>query len=134
MGISVHISERVIAFILRRPAHGTYKGGIKNVKHSPWNEIVNQSIFNNNVKGVYPDLGMEKRMMLKIQNENLLPKGGGNDQPSLGHKIFLHLFITREYANVPKYIFKHMIQQLRESQEKNICWIPYGRLLSEIFH
>ncbi|RHN74163.1 hypothetical protein MtrunA17_Chr2g0307161 [Medicago truncatula] len=77
---------------------------------------------------------MEKRMLLKIQNANLLPKGGGNDQPSLEHKIFLHLFITREYANVPKYIFKHMIQQLRESQEKNRCWIPYGRLLSEIFH
>ena len=31
-------------------------------------------------------------MMLKIQNENLLPKGGGSDQPSLEHSVleFLH--------------------------------------------
>jgi len=54
---------------------------------------------------------------MKIQNENFLPKGGGSDQPSLEHKIFLHFFITKEKANVPKYIFKHMIKELRESQE-----------------
>ncbi|RHN45365.1 hypothetical protein MtrunA17_Chr7g0229991 [Medicago truncatula] len=122
MGIPVHISEEIISFVLRRPAEGTYKAGIKNVKTSPWNEIVHQTIFNSKEKGVYADLGMEIKMMMKIQNENLLPKGGGSDQPSLEHKIFLHLFI------------RHMIQQLRESQEKNRCWVPYGRLISEILY
>lgn len=57
---------------------------------------------------------MEKKVLLKIQNENLLPKGGSSDQPSLEHKIFLHFFIIKEKANVPKYIFKHMIKELRE--------------------
>jgi len=73
-------------------------------------------------------------MLLKIQNENLLPKGGGSDQPSLEHRVFLDYFIKKEKANVPKYIFKHMIKTLRESQLSNRTWIPYGRLTSEILH
>jgi hypothetical protein len=35
---------------------------------------------------------------------------------------------------VPKYIFNHMLWTLKESQDSNISWIPYGRLLFEIFH
>jgi len=35
---------------------------------------------------------------------------------------------------VPKYIFRHMIKTLRESQTIKRCWIPYGRLVSEILH
>jgi hypothetical protein len=73
-------------------------------------------MFNSTKKGAYSDLSMEKKILLKIQNENLLPKGGGSDQPSLEHMIFLHYIITKEKANVPKYIFKHMIKELRESQ------------------
>jgi len=73
-------------------------------------------------------------MLLKIQNENLLPKGGGSDQPSLEHRVFLHYFITKEKANVFKYIFKHMIKTLRESQTIKRTWIPYGRLISEVLH
>jgi len=73
-------------------------------------------------------------MLLKIQNENLLPKGGGGDQPSLDHKVFLHFFLTKQKANVPNYIFKHMIKTLKESQTIKRNWIPYGRLISEILH
>ncbi|RHN78894.1 hypothetical protein MtrunA17_Chr1g0170921 [Medicago truncatula] len=134
MGIPIHISEQVLAYVLRRPAHGSYVGGIQNTKDSPWNKVVNQTIFNSTVKGVFADLDGEKRMLLRIQNANLLPKAGSSDQPSLEHKIFLHFFIKREYANVPKYMFKHLVHQLWESQLNNRCWVPYGRLLSEIFH
>ena len=67
-------------------------------------------------------------------SENLLPKGGGVDQPSLDHRVFLHFLITLEKANVPKYIFNHMLWALKESQNSNMSWIPYGRLLFEIFH
>jgi len=67
-------------------------------------------------------------MLLKIQNENLLPKREGSDQPSLEH------ILKKEKANVPKYIFKHMIKTLRENQLSNKTWIPYGRLISEILH
>ncbi|RHN60178.1 hypothetical protein MtrunA17_Chr4g0022701 [Medicago truncatula] len=91
-------------------------------------------MFNSNKKGVYTDLSMEKKMLLKIQKEDLLPKGGGSDQPSLERIIFLHFFITKEKANVPKYIFKHMIKELRESQHNKRCWVPYGRLILEILH
>jgi len=89
-------------------------------------------MFNNKNKGVYSDFSMEKKMLLKIQN--LLPKGGGFDQPSLEHRVFLHYFITKEKENVPKYIFKHMIKALRESQTIKTTWVPYGRLIPEILH
>ena len=95
--------------------------------------MVNMTMFNSTKKGKYYDLKMEYKLLLKIMNENLLPKGGGGDQPSLEHRVFLHIFITQEKANVPKYIFNHMIWALKESQNSNISWIPYGRLLSENF-
>ena len=134
MGIPVFISENIISFVLRRASEGIFKGGIGNSKTSPWNEVINQSIFNGSRKGAYSDLSMEKKMLLKIQNENLLPKGGGSDQPSLKHRIFLHFFIDKEKANVPRYIFKHMMKELKESQDNKRCWVPYGRLISEILH
>jgi len=87
-------------------------------------------MFNIKKKGAYSDLSMEKKMRMKIQNENLLPKGGGSDQPSLEHRVFLHYFIKKEKANVPKYTFKHMIKTLRESQLSNRTWNPYGRIIS----
>jgi len=134
MGIPVYISQDVIAFVIRRAFEGSFKDGLDNNKKSLWNEIVNQTMFNNKKKGAYSDLSMEKKMLLKIQNENLLPKGGGSDQLSLEHSVFLHYFIKKEKANVPKYIFKHMIKTLRGSQLSNRTWIPYGRLISEILH
>jgi len=115
MGIPVYISQDIIAFVIRRASEGSFKDELDNNKKSPWNEIVNQTMFDNKKKGAYSDLSMEKKMLLKIQNENLLPKGGGSDQPSLEHRVFLHYFILKEKANVPKYIFKHMIKTLRES-------------------
>jgi len=96
MGIPVFISENAIAFVITRASEGSYKGGIRNSKTSPWNEIVHQSMFNSTEKGVYSDLSIEKKMLLKIENENLLPKGGGSDQPSLEHRIFLHYVVTKE--------------------------------------
>jgi len=48
--------------------------------------------------------------------------------------VFLHFFLTRERANVPKYIFKHLIKNLKDSQTIQKNFVPYGRLLSEIFH
>ena len=131
----MYISEEIIAYVLGVEASGQYSGiEIPNPKTSSWNEVVNKTMFNSTKPGKYSDLSMEKKMLLKIQYENLLPKGGGSDQPSLAHKVFLHHIIQGEKVNIPKYIFKHMIKELRESQKKDKVWVPYGRLLSEIFH
>jgi hypothetical protein len=92
------------------------------------------TLFGIKKKCKYANLDVGKKMLLKIENENLLPKGGGSDQPSLGHKVFLHYFITKKRVNVPKYIFKYMIKQIKESQTKNRYWVPYERLISKIFH
>jgi len=47
-------------------------------------------MFNNKKKGLYNNLSLENKMLLNIQYENLMPKGGGSDQPSLEHRVFLH--------------------------------------------
>ena len=86
-------------------------------------------MYNSKKKGAYSDLSMEKKMLMKIQNENLLPKGGGSN-----HRVFLHYFIKKEKENIPKYISKHMIKALKESQTIKRSWFPYGRLISEILH
>jgi len=133
-GISVFISEEQIAWVIRRASEGRFISGLDNNKTSPWNGTMNKTMFNNTKKGKYYDLSMEHKLLLKIQNENLLPKGGGGDQPSLDHRVFLHFFMTKEKDKVPKYIFRHMIKTLKESQTINRYWVSYGRLLSEIFH
>jgi len=85
MGIPVFISQVVITYIMRRASKGSYKDGLDNNKKSPWNDTVNETMFNSKKKGVYSNLSLENKMLLKIQNENLMPKGGGSDQPSLEH-------------------------------------------------
>jgi len=95
MGLEPFRCTKIRSSIMDIPffiSEGNYKG-------SPWNEVVNKSMFNSTKKGAY--LSMEKKMLLKIQNENLQPKGGGSDQPSFENRIFLHYFITKEKANVP---------------------------------
>jgi len=77
---------------------------------------------------------MQKKMLLKIQFENLLPKGGGSDQPSLAHKVFIHHIIHGEKVNLPRYIFKYMVKELWKSQNEDRFWVLYRRLLCEIFH
>jgi len=67
------------------------------------------TMFNNTKKGKYYDLKMQYKLFQKIMFENLLRKGGGVDQPSLDHRVFLHFLVTLEKANVPKYIFNHML-------------------------
>jgi len=67
-GIPVYISQDVIAYVIRRAFEGSFKDGLDNNKKSPWNEIVNQTMFNSKKKGAYSDLSMEKKMLLKIQN------------------------------------------------------------------
>jgi len=85
MDISVFISEEQIAWVIRRASEGRFVSGLDNNKTSPWNDTVNKTMFNSTKKGKYCDLSMEHKLLLKIQNENLLPKGGGGDQPSLDH-------------------------------------------------
>nr|ABE88111.1 hypothetical protein MtrDRAFT_AC147431g14v2 [Medicago truncatula] len=135
MGIPVTINEQVIAQAMGMDTSGKYFGEeIPNPRTSSWKEIVNETIYGSKDAKPYSTLSMEKKLMLKIQNENIFPKGGGNDQPSLGHKVFLHHTITQETTmNVPKYMFKYMINELKKSQMENRKFVPYGRLLSVIF-
>jgi len=133
MGISVVISVDTIAGVIKRASEGKFVYGL-NSKKSSWTPVVNRTLYHNINKGMYKDLDMKTKVLLKIQNENLLPKGSGGDKPSLDHKVLLHFFLTKEKANVPKFIFRHLVKNLRESQTIHKNFVPYGRLLSEIFH
>jgi len=55
MGILVTISEEVIAREIRREAEGSYEKGLES-KTSPWNEVVNMTMFNNTKRGKYNDM------------------------------------------------------------------------------
>jgi len=66
--------------------------------------------------------------------ECFLPKGGSTDTLSLEHKVFLYFLVNFDKVNFPRNIFHHMIWALKESPDKNRKFIPYGRLLSEIFY
>ncbi|RHN74111.1 hypothetical protein MtrunA17_Chr2g0306491 [Medicago truncatula] len=91
MGIPVTINEHIIAQAMGRDTSGKYFGEeIPNPRTSPWKEIVNNTIYGSKDVKPYSTLSIEKKLLLKIQNENIFPKGGGSDQPSLGHKVFLH--------------------------------------------
>jgi len=74
LGIPIVISVDTIAGVIIRASEGRFVYGLKN-KKSSWIPIVNRTIFNSSTKGRYKDLNMKTKMLLKIQNENLLPKG-----------------------------------------------------------
>ena len=130
MGLSVVISVDTIAGVIRRASEGRFVYGLNN-KKSSWIPVVNRTLYHSINKGKYKDLDMKTKVLLKIQNENLLPKGSGGDKPSLDHQVFLHLFLTKERANVPKFIFRHLVKSLRDSQTIHKNFVPYGRLLSD---
>ena len=70
--------------MIRRASEGNFKDGLDKYKKSPWNEVVNETMLSSKKNGSYSSLSMEKKMMLKIQNENLLPKGGGGKEGQKG--------------------------------------------------
>ena len=93
MGIPISISEDTIAKACRRAAECSFEENLDN-KTSPWIEVVNMTMFNSTKKGKYSDMKKEHKMLQKIMIECLLPKGGGVDQSSLEHRVFLHFIIT----------------------------------------
>ena len=105
-----------------------------NSKTSTWIPVVRDTLFNGNKKWKYKHMQKEHKVLQKLMQECFLPKAGGVDSLSIEHKMFLHFLITFEKVNLPRYIFHHMLWALKESQDKQRAYIPYGRMLSEIFY
>ena len=133
MGIPITITEEVIGKACRRNVERAFQWKL-NKKTSDWIQVVRQSLFKGKKDGKYSDMEKEHKVLQKLMQECFLPKGGGVDQPSLEHKVFLHFLITFEKVNLPRYLFHHMLWALEQSQQKNRTFVPYGRLLSKIFH
>jgi len=102
MGISITITEEVI-------------------RTSDWILVVKQSLFKGKKDGKYCDMEKEHKVLQKLMQECFLPKGGGVDQPSLEHKVFLHYLITFEKMNLPRYIFHHMLWALERKRTQPLC-------------
>jgi len=86
MGLSVVISVDTIAGAIRRASEGRFVYGL-NSKKSSWIPVVNRTLYHSVNKGRYKDMDMKAKVLLKIQNENLLPKGSGGDKSSLDHQV-----------------------------------------------
>jgi len=123
----------VIGKACRRNVEGSFQWNL-NSKKSTWKTTVRDTLFNGNAKGKYKDMQKEHKVLQKLMQECFLPKGGGVDQLSLEHKVFLLFLVTFEMVNLSRYIFHHMLWALKESQDKERKFVPYGRQLSEIFH
>ena len=67
---NILISEASISWVIRRASEGKFVNGLDNSKTSPWNDIVNKTMFNSKNKGKYSELSMRTKMLLKIQSEN----------------------------------------------------------------
>jgi hypothetical protein len=91
-------------------------------------------LFKGKKDGKYSNMEKEHKVLQMLMQECFLPKGVGVHHLSIDHKVFLHYFITYDKVNLGRYIFHHLLWALKESQEKNITFIPYGSVLSEIFH
>jgi len=51
MGVPVFINQEIIAYVIGRASEGNFKDGLDNNKKSPWNEVVNETMFNIKKKG-----------------------------------------------------------------------------------
>ena len=105
-----------------------------NNKTSSWIKTTKEVLHKNSATLKYKDMSKEHKVLQELLQECFLPKGGGTDTLSLDHKVFLYFLVMFEKVNMPRYIFNHMVWALKGSQQVKRRYIPYGRLLSEIFY
>jgi hypothetical protein len=132
-GISITITKEIIGKAAKRDVDGIFQWKL-NMKTSSWIKTTYDALYKHNASNMYKDMQKEHKVLQKLIQECFLAKGGGVDQLSLEHKVFLYFLVNFEKVNLPRYIFHHMVWALKESQEKNRRFIGYGRLLSEIFY
>jgi len=95
MGIPITITKEVIGKAARRDVDGAFQWNLKK-KSSSWKSIVYKTLYKHNASDKYKDMLKEDKVLHKLLQECFLPKGGGVDQLSLDHKVFLHFFVKFE--------------------------------------
>ena len=113
-GIPVRIAQWHIEYVLKAAASGYYSGiDLSDAAEKRiWKKQANLVIYNSEKEKKYAELSMETKMLLKIQNENLFPSGDCV-KPNLAQKVLLQHFIKKEKVNVPKYMFKYLVECLK---------------------
>ena len=64
---------------------------------------------------------------------NLRPRATARSTLSHDDRIFIYLLTNHFKINLPKTIFDHLKYSLEITRTRHIFYIPYGRILSEIF-
>jgi len=131
MGIPITITEEVIAKACRVAPTGRFLWNISR-KH-PLLESFTTVVLQGNPATKLVDIEGHHRMLLKFMTDCFFQKGGGSDQPSVDHKLFLYFLAAYEKINLPRYLVHHLCWAIKEGIRGKRKQIPYGRLLSEIF-
>ena len=131
MGISITITEEVIAKACRVAANGRFIWNAN--RNHPFLESYKGVVLKGNSSTKLVDIEDQHRMLLKFMTECFFQKGGGSDQPSNDHKLVLYFLASFNKINLPRYIMHHLCWAIKESIRSKRKQIPCGRLLSEIF-
>jgi len=132
MGIKVTITEEMLANAARCTNYGMFELNVK--KDSHWMEKVHKTLYEGRPIDQTCDMQNEHRVLHKLILECFLPRDGGRDYRSRHHNLFLHFLIHKYKIDFPRYMFNYLCWSIKESINKKWKQIPYGRLLSEIFH
>jgi hypothetical protein len=132
MGIPVTITEEIIAKACRVDAEGRFQEIVKT------EDILLQSYCNlllgGNPKAKTSEMKIHHRMLVKFCTDCFFQRGGGSDQPNFQQKLAIYFMATQNKINFPRYVLDHLCWAINEGTIKGRKQVPYGRLLSEIFH
>ena len=80
------------------------------------------------------EMEIHNRMLVKFSNDCFFQRAGGSDQPNNQQKLAIYFMTNLEKINFPRYVMDHLCWAINEGTIKGRKQVPYGRLLSEIFH
>ena len=132
MGIPITITEEVIAKACRRHAEGRFQEIVRK------EDVLLQGYYNTLLGGKKDakpsEMEIHNRMLVKFSNDCFFQRAGGSDQPNNQQKLAIYFMAILEKINFPRYVMDHLCWAINESITRGRKQVPYGRLLSEIFH
>lgn len=132
MGIPVTITEEVIAKACRVTAEGRFQEIVKNddILLKSYNNL----LLDGNSDTKTSEMEIHNRMLVKFCTDCFFQKAGGSDQPNNRQKLAIYFMAILDKINFPRYVMDHLCWAINEGTVKGRKQVPYGRLLSEIFH
>ena len=132
MGIPITITEEVIAKACKRHAEGRFQEIVRK------EDVLLKGYYNTLLGGKKDakpsEMEIHNRMLVKFSNDCFFQRAGGSDQPNNQQKLAIYFMAILEKINFPRYVMDHLCWAINKGTTKGRKQVPYGRLLSEIFH